>query len=648
MDSEPPAQGFNGRRAQQYRMHVAAALCLLLSAFMISPAGDYLTRLGGDFLTPVAVRLASSNQNQTPSQVVVIVIDEITHNTPPFNEMPEVAWTPHLGAVIRAVDDAEPAVIGLDMIYPKSMAGRDLAPGYDRAFLQSLAKAGRSGGLVLSETRLSETPIRPYAGQEIAVGGADNIRPVHLTPDPDNVVRRHPATLALENGEHVRSFAAEISARMGKPPSQDILIDFVTPREQFSAYRFSDIYDCIAAGKTHGFDLFSGKAVLIGAALDIEDRHVAGNRLQRKKDFPVLSSPCGMESVSTPTSNYGGSIYRASTSGVFIEARAVHTFYSETAPITLHWFPVLTGTLIFLAILAAGFFRVGPAVGFTALVFVFAAIWAAAASLLAGGFLAPVLPLTVVGFLLFVVIYSYRVILEDQSKRWVTHAFRHYLSPSLVRQLADHPETLKLGGERRHVVVLFADLARFTTTSEAMADRPKALVAHLNGFFQIMSEKIEAHGGYIDKFIGDAVMGVWGAPVEIEKPERAAAEAALACVNAINAWNAKEGAGNDLKIEMRIGLSAGEVIAGNLGSKDRFNYTVIGDAVNRAARLEQENKRHKTQILIDGAIADCLPECFGARFVKEAPLPGQKIATKIYALDTAIACEPPNDTGENP
>ena len=614
---------------------------------MISPWGDYLTRLGGDFLTPVAANLASNNQNRAPSQVVVIVIDEITHNTPPFSETPEVAWTPHLGAVINAIDDADPAVIGLDMIYPKSLAGRDLAPGYDRAFLQALAKAGRSGRLVLSETRLSETPIRPYAGQEIAVGGADNIRPVHLTPDPDNVVRRHPATLTLENGKHVRSFAAEISARMGKTSSQDILIDFVSPREQFSTYRFSDLYDCIAAGKTESFDIFSGKAVLIGTALDIEDRHVAGNRLQRKKDFPVLFSPCGMESESAPSSNYGASIYRASTSGVFIEARAVHTFYSETALITPHRLLVLVGTLIFLAISAAVFFRIGPAAGFTALVLVFAAIWAAAAGLLAGGLLAPVLPLTVAGFLLFVGIYSYRVILEDQSKRWVTHAFRHYLSPSLVRQLADHPETLKLGGERRHVVVLFADLAGFTTTSEAMADRPEALVAHLNGFFQIMAEKIEAHDGYIDKFIGDAVMGVWGAPVEMEKPELAAAEAALACLNAINAWNAKEGAGNDLKIEMRIGLSAGEVIAGNLGSKDRFNYTVIGDAVNRAARLEQENKRYKTQILIDGAIADCLPGRFGARFVDEAPLPGQKIATKIYALDAATARETSMDTSEN-
>ena len=610
---------------------------------MISPAGNYLTRLGGDFLTPLAARLASNIQYYAPSQVVVIVIDEVTHNAPPFSETPEVAWTPHLGAVISAIDDADPAVIGLDMIYPKSLAGRDLAPGYDRAFLQSLAKAGRRGGLVLSEIRLSETPIRPYAGQEIAVGGGDNIRPVHLTPDRDNVVRRHPATLPLENGEHVRSFAAEISARMGKPPAEDILIDFVTPREQFSAYRFSDLYDCVAAGKTEGFDIFGGKAVLIGTALDIEDRHVAGNRLQRKKDFPVLSSPCGMEGESTQSS-----IYRASTSGVFIEARAVHTFYSETVPITPKRLIVLTGTLIFLAVLAAGFFRVGPAVGFTALVFVFAVIWAAAASFLAGGLLTPVLPLTVASFLLFVAIYSYRVVLEDQSKRWVTHAFRHYLSPSLVRQLAEHPETLKLGGERRHVVVLFADLAGFTTISEAMADRPEALAAHLNAFFQIMAEKIEAHGGYIDKFIGDAVMGVWGAPVKIEKPELAAAEAALACVNAINAWNAKEGAGNDLKIEMRIGLSAGEVIAGNLGSKDRFNYTVIGDAVNRAARLEQENKHHDTQILIDGAIASCLPERLGARFIKEAALPGQTIATKIYALDAATAGETPKGTGENP
>ena len=629
------------RRAEKYRIHIAAVLCVAFTFFVISPWASYFTRLGGDFMTPLAAHFARNVETQSSSPVVVVVIDEITHNTPPFSETPEVAWTPYLGEVISAIDDAGSKVIGLDMIYPKTLSGRDLAPGYDRSFLQAIAKAGRDGGLILGETKLSATPIRPYRGQEIAVGGAVNIRSVQLTPDPDNVVRRHPAFLPDENGGRLRSFAAEISTRLGSAPERDIIIDFVTRRDHFPTYRFSDLYRCIEAGATENFDLFAGKAVLIGTALDIEDRHVAGNRLQRHKDFPIVASPCATDVEIPPVS-----IYRASTSGVFIEARAVNTFYTGAAPTVLNRLTATITTMLGLSLLAAVFFRIGPAAGFAVLSFVAVIIGVAGAKFLSGGVLTPALPWIMVATFLFVAIYSYRVILEDQSKRWVTHAFRHYLSPTLVSQLASHPETLQLGGERRHVAVLFADLAGFTTTSEEMSDRPEALVAHLNAFFEIMTSNIQAHGGYIDKFVGDAVMGVWGAPVAMESPERAAAESAIACRDAIDAWNDNTLVDKNLKIKMRIGVSAGEVIAGNLGSKDRFNYTVIGDAVNRAARLEQENKRLKTTILVDGAIAERLPPRFGARLLEEVSLRGQRSVTKIYALEPETAPRGPESAGE--
>ena len=349
----------NKGRAEKYRIHAAAALCLAFSFFVISPGADYFTRLGGDFMTPLAARFANDVEYYSPSQIVVVVIDETTHNTSPFSETPEVAWTPYLGEVISAIDDAGSKVIGLDMIFPKTLSGRGLAPGYDRSFLRSLAKAGRDGGVVLGETKLSATPIRPYRGQEIAVGGADNIRSVHLTPDPDNVVRRHPAFLPDVKGGQRRSFAAEISARLGQAPEHDVLIDFVKRRDHFSTYRFSDLYGCIEAGSTEGFEIFADKAVLIGTALDIEDRHVAGNRLQRHKDFPILASPCGIDDEKSPPT-----IYRASTPGVFIEARAVDTFYTASAPVALSRLVALITTLVGLSLLASAFFRIGPAAGF--------------------------------------------------------------------------------------------------------------------------------------------------------------------------------------------------------------------------------------------------------------------------------------------
>ena len=597
----------------------------MLTLLAASPRADYLTRLGGDFLIPFASTLATRNAADAPNPVALIVIDEVTHQTPPFSETPEVAWTPFLGNVITAVDNADAKVIGLDMIFPKSIAGRELLPGYDRSFLQALAHSGREGGLILSEARLSETQIRPYRGQEIAVGGADNIRPAHLTPDTDNVIRRHPAFLSLENGERVHSLAAELSARAGVIPKSDILLDFTTPASAFPTYRFSDIYTCIQSGELASLDVFRDKAVLIGTALDVEDRHVGANRLQRHKDFPILASPCGDASPNSAQP------YRASTAGVYLEARAAYTFMMGAALQPFSPIATFFGTLIITLMAAFCFLRVSPVIGFTIMALAIAALWLSSAQLLASHMLTPFLPWAVAIAILFVSIYSYRVILEDQSKRWVTHAFRHYLSPALVQKLADNPDALKLGGERRRVAVLFADLAGFTSTSEALADKPEEIAAHLNAFFQIMSANIESHHGYVDKYIGDAVMGVWGAPVAIEDPEQRAIETAVACAKSIQEWNAD--AAHTIKMKMRIGVSAGDVVAGNLGSDKRFNYTVIGDAVNRASRLEQVNKRVNTMILFDDSIAHKLTPEIPTRFLKETTLRGQTRPTKLYTLN---------------
>ncbi|NOX95448.1 MAG: adenylate/guanylate cyclase domain-containing protein, partial [Alphaproteobacteria bacterium] len=516
---------------KHYRYPVAFFLCVIFSALIASPQAGFLTRLGSDFLIPHAASIAKTRTTDLPSSIALVVIDEITHQTPPFSETPEVAWTPYLGEIIKAIEDAGAAVIGLDMIFPKTISSRGLLPGYDRTFLQSLASAGRQGKLVLTETRLSETTIRPYTGQVIAVGGSDNIRPAHLTPDADNIIRRHPAFQPLENGEEVYTFAAELSARVNALPSNAILIDFTTPVTNFPTYRFSDLYQCMQAGERHIFDRFANKVVLIGTALDIEDRHVAANRLQKDKDFPILSLPCGDKSTTLNELN------RASTAGVFIEARAAYTFINNTAPTSPGWGATFLLTLFLLLVMATAFLRLNPIYGFAFLTAASAMLWFVSANVLANQTMLPFLPWLLSISLLFILIYSYRVILEDQSKRWVTHAFRHYLNPELVRKLADDPDALRLGGERRRVVVLFADLAGFTTTSEEMKDAPEELVAHLHSFFQIIGENIELHHGYIDKFIGDAVMGVWGAPIEISNPERSAIKAAIGCIKEINAWN---------------------------------------------------------------------------------------------------------------
>jgi class 3 adenylate cyclase len=317
-----------------------------------------------------------------------------------------------------------------------------------------------------------------------------------------------------------------------------------------------------------------------------------------------------------------------------IEARAVHSFLENSAIKILPRWQVFALSLAIFAALTAIFALAAPALSAAAMFASLALFALSGGYLLAERVLAPSLPWALGAVALFLGVNLYRVVTENRARRWVTHAFRHYLSPSLVRQLAEHPESLKLGGERRRVAVMFADLSGFTAFSESLAGEPERIVEHLNAFFEIVAQTIGAHGGYIDKFIGDAVMGVWGAPVAVENPEIEAAQAARACLKAIEARNAElAAAGAPQRFTVRIGLSAGEAVAGNLGARDRFNYTVIGDAVNRAARLQAACKEHGRLSLADEEIVSRLGPEIPAQFIAEGNLRGFSTPVRQYSLD---------------
>jgi adenylate cyclase len=215
----------------------------------------------------------------------------------------------------------------------------------------------------------------------------------------------------------------------------------------------------------------------------------------------------------------------------------------------------------------------------------------------------------------YTLVYAYRFVIEDKEKRWIQHAFRHYLAPALVDQLQENPDALKLGGEERWVTVMFTDIAGFTTISEGLKDTPDRLVDLMNRYLTVISGVIARHDGYVDKFIGDAVMAVWGAPLKVEGAERKAVEAALDCQAALAAFN-REVVVDFLpggEMGTRMGIATGAAIAGNMGSAQRLNYTVTGDMVNLAARLEGANKEYGTTIMISELTAQAVGDGFVLR-----------------------------------
>ena len=197
-----------------------------------------------------------------------------------------------------------------------------------------------------------------------------------------------------------------------------------------------------------------------------------------------------------------------------------------------------------------------------------------------------------------------------------------------------HPDKLVLGGQRRTLTVMFTDLAGFTSMSEGIA--PEAVAQILNEHLTLMTGIVLAHSGTIDKFIGDAVMAFWGAPIDDPAHARHGVQAAIEMQAEMERFRREPGRP---ELHMRIGLNTGPVVVGNLGSKDRFAYTVIGDAVNLAARLEPLNRLYGTPILLSEETAAGVRDAITLRHVDRVRVKGRREAVEIYTpeIDAAIA-----------
>jgi adenylate cyclase len=182
-----------------------------------------------------------------------------------------------------------------------------------------------------------------------------------------------------------------------------------------------------------------------------------------------------------------------------------------------------------------------------------------------------------------------------REKKFIQNAFKNYLSDSLLAEIMKNPQGLNLGGEKKLVTIFFSDLAGFTSLSENLP--PEGVVGILNAYLERMTTVILANGGFVNKFEGDAIMAFWGAPLASADQASKAMLAALRCQEELAELNNDFESQGLPRLGMRIGINSGEVIVGNIGSQKRFEYTVIGDAVNLASRLEGINKQYQTAII---------------------------------------------------
>ncbi|MGY4316529.1 CHASE2 domain-containing protein [Bradyrhizobium sp. JR3.5] len=227
---------------------------------------------------------------------------------------------------------------------------------------------------------------------------------------------------------------------------------------------------------------------------------------------------------------------------------------------------------------------------------------------------------------------------EQQQRRQIRSQFVQYMSPALVEQLAQSPERLVLGGEEREMTIMFSDMRGFTSISETYKRDPQGLTALMNRFLTPLTNAILARKGYIDKYMGDAIMAFWNAPLDDKQHQLNACDAALDMLGHVGDLNrkreqeAQDGGHVYVPLNIGVGLNTGTCVVGNMGSDLKFNYSVLGDSVNLAARLEGQSKEYGFPIIVGSKTALAVKEKFAILELDFIMVKGKKEPEVIYAI----------------
>ena len=226
--------------------------------------------------------------------------------------------------------------------------------------------------------------------------------------------------------------------------------------------------------------------------------------------------------------------------------------------------------------------------------------------------------------------YSYRFILEGRNKEKIKNAMGKYLSQDIMKNVVQNIDDIKLGGKKANVTVLFADIRGFTSMSEKMTAEEVSVI--LNEYFSEIEPIITKYNGVINKFIGDAVMAIFGEPIQDINHPQNAVKCACEMLKKVDQLQDKWLFEGKPKIEIGIGINTGEAFVGNIGSEKRLEYTVIGDMVNLASRIESYNKVYKTNMLISSSTYSCVSDIVDVIKIADVTIRGKAKKMDIYEV----------------
>lgn len=652
---------------------VAVAVGAALAAAGLDAAGN-LTGLRAIENLTLDLRQRTTSESLVPalggreSEVVLVMFDELSVLDPDFG-WPWISPFPRgvIADVVDALTDAGARTIGLDVYLDRLFPGLDAMDQGNAKLRDAIQRAGN----VVLVAPVEDGPDGPavvpphpfFADVAADVGAADLPAAFETYRDGALAVRSEEGlepsfALALwtrSRGVDVDSLLVEahrtgrlelpgLPRGVGRVPEDGSIVPFrvryVGPPSSPDADAPPGTFPTFASGTvplTASFapELFRDRIVLVGTGFHDEDKF-------RTPFYGAL--PTG--TPQTPAAQSGPHTWMF---GVELHANALQNML-DGAYVRPTSRGGKAGLLLVVALIAAGAtFLLGAAWGglgtLAAILGVIAwAFWSWAGVVylpglevleLGAAFLwVPIAAPAVAGLLSYVASVGWVSIVEGREKRFIKSAFGKYLSPDVVAEIADDPASLALGGQTRPLSILFSDLSGFTSLSERLD--AEALVALLNEYLDEMTRVVLAERGYLDKYIGDAIMAFWNAPRDVPDHAERALRAAVTMQRGLHELNVRWRANEDgrPRLRARIGVHSGEAVVGNVGGKDRFDYSAIGDAVNLAARLEPANDTYGTAII---ASRDALDAAGMERFlVRELDLVRVKGRSRPVAMYEVI------------
>ena len=547
--------------------------------------------------------------SQAPVTIIAIDEDSLKQISTPLK-----IWHRHFARLVETLTDAEAAAIAVDFIFA-DVAQLDIEG--QQQLSQALLHAADSGVPVVLAYEVRENGVEqpPDAIRlpALALGHAFGF--INLTTDRDDFVRRQQLfddetqpSFALAA---VRAFEQKMKAPARAQPEQIPLINYRSPAG-FPRVSFASVLD---AGNRRDAEFlrnqFRGRIVLVG-------------RVGREGEEDLHSTPFYYWATGVP-----GATRR--TPGIEIHANTISTILDgrQIRPVTTTQLLVATALTAAIAIAACGFLNPVAAASLTTaalLVFAYLAMyWTFARDTWM-----PLIPPMAAGIIAFGLTETANYLLEGREKRYLRAVFKSYVNDNVIERILRDPSGLSLVGERKHIAVLFADIKNFTTWAENAS--PEMVVECLCVYFEAMVAAIQSHHGMVDKFMGDGIMAVFGAPLEDADVCRHAVEAARSMQTALARVNTKLKSKMERPIEIGIGIHSGEAVVGHVGSAAKREYTAIGDVVNTAARLESQTRKVGGGILVSGDTFLALNGKTAGEYVGEFELKGKKTLVPVYRI----------------